>query len=477
MPELSLHNINQISDDVRKQEISFSHLADELIDHLCCDVEFEMKKGLSFSEAYHMVNEKIGYRRLKEIQEETLYAVDTKYRKMKNTMKISGIVGTIMFGFAALFKIMHWPLAGILMVLGALTLAFVFMPSALTVLWKETHSGKRLFLFVSAFLAGALFILGAAFKVQHWQASGFLLSLGGLIGIIFFLPALVVSKLKDNENRSKRAVYILAAAGLLCYILGILFKIQHWPLSSILLMAGLAITFFVVFPFYTRASWKEDSTVSGKFIYMVVGSLAIGIPTLLISLNVQRNYEGGFYMHQGEQQAMYNYKFTNSQTFISNCKDSVVAPVLAEISSKTNDLLEAINDLEAEMIAESEGKPGMPAVITRQIKQTESGPEIQFGNLRSPFHTAPFLDFLLEGSASRTELNIALKEYSDYLSGLISGGDFDKYEKLLDPSVYLPAIDPAKQRVSLMSGLHMLELLKNSILTVESQALRAVSKR
>ncbi len=32
---------------------------------------------------------------------------------MKNTMKISGIAGTIMFGFATLFKIQHWPLAGV----------------------------------------------------------------------------------------------------------------------------------------------------------------------------------------------------------------------------------------------------------------------------------------------------------------------------------------------------------------------------
>ncbi len=41
MPELSIDNINLIISDVKKQEISFSHLADELIDHLCCDVEVE----------------------------------------------------------------------------------------------------------------------------------------------------------------------------------------------------------------------------------------------------------------------------------------------------------------------------------------------------------------------------------------------------------------------------------------------------
>ncbi|HNX67259.1 MAG TPA: hypothetical protein PKH02_10280, partial [Bacteroidales bacterium] len=109
MPDLTIQNIELITRDVRMQEISFSHLADELIDHICCDVEHEMRGGLSFNEAYRKVNGKIGGRRLKEIQEETLYAVDTKYRKMKSTMKFSGVCGTILLGFAALFKIMHWP--------------------------------------------------------------------------------------------------------------------------------------------------------------------------------------------------------------------------------------------------------------------------------------------------------------------------------------------------------------------------------
>ena len=48
MPELSFQNIEDISLDIRRQEITFSHLADELIDHICCDVENEMQKGLSF---------------------------------------------------------------------------------------------------------------------------------------------------------------------------------------------------------------------------------------------------------------------------------------------------------------------------------------------------------------------------------------------------------------------------------------------
>jgi len=91
MPELSLSDIDLISNEIRNQGITFSHLPDDLIDHVCCDVENEMMKGFSFPEAYQIVKQKMDQENLMRYRKETLYAVDTKYRKMKNTMKISGI--------------------------------------------------------------------------------------------------------------------------------------------------------------------------------------------------------------------------------------------------------------------------------------------------------------------------------------------------------------------------------------------------
>lgn len=473
MPDLTLHNIDQISIDIRRQEITFAHLCDELIDHVCCDVEYEMDKGLSFNEAYHLVKSKMGERRIKEIQEETLYAVDTKYRKMKNTMKISGIVGTVILGFAALFKIMHWPGAGILMTLGALALSFVFMPSALTVLWKETHSAKRLFLYISAFFAGMLFIMGAVSKTQHWPLAGLVLNLAALSGIICFIPALLASKLKEQENKSKRIVYILGAAGLIFYIFGLMCKIQHWPGASLFSMGGLVIIFFVVFPWYTRLTFKEDKNVSARFLFMVIGSLAIVMPSALINLNLQRSYDKGFYMAQQQQQAMFNYKFIDNKSFIKYHKDSVA--VLAEIDSKTTELLEFIDNIEKKMITESESGAEMPAMTSQLIMHTENGPEIQFPLLKKPFHPEPFMDFLQMGTETRTELNTALEEYSKYITGLKTGSETDVTRKLLDPSAYLPDKNSEGTWISLMSALHMTALMKNGILTAEAIAFSAVT--
>jgi hypothetical protein len=350
MPELSLQNIDQISQDVRKQEITFSHLLDELTDHLCCDVEYEMQKGMSFQEAYFMVKQKMGKRRLKEIQEETLYAVDTKYRQMKTTMKISGVAGTVMVGLAALLKIQHWPGAGILLTLGALTLALVFLPSALSVLWKETHNTKRLFLFISAFLTGACFIAGTLFKIQHWQGAGFILILGALSGIILFVPSLLVNRLNDQENKAKRPVYILGAAGVVLYVAGLLCKIQHWPLATTFMVIGLLLLCLVAFPWYTWLTWKEENHISPMFIFMVIGFLLIIIPGALVNLNLQHSYQDRYYTTNNQQNALYDYLFRNNNSLISKYHDSLSFQKLEQMNAKTTGILSVISNVQEVMV-------------------------------------------------------------------------------------------------------------------------------
>ncbi|MFH0842048.1 MAG: hypothetical protein V1903_05435 [Bacteroidota bacterium] len=476
MPELSLHNIDQISRDVTRQEISFSHLLEDLIDHVCCDVEYEMQSaGLDFTAAYMRVKQKMGSRRLKEIQEETLYVVDLKYRQMKNTMKISGIAGTIMLGFSALFKINHWPLAGVLMTLGAVTLAFVFMPSALGVLWKETHSRKKLFLFISAFMAGMCFILGTLFKVQHWPGAGLILLLAGFFGLFFFLPALLVQKLQDQDNKVKRPVYVLAAVGAICYGAGMLFKIQHWPLAAALMVFGLIILCLIALPWYTWLSWKEEGHITSKFLYMLIGLLLILLPGSLINMNLSQTYDEGFYSHQDQQKALYGYLHRNTNSMINLYHDSSNYSVMQQIHERTIELIDYVGGVESEMISVAEGKPGAPVILSNEIVQTETGPAINYHEISRPFHTQPVKDFLLPGSGTREALNALLTDYKAFISGLMSGEELRTFSGLLDLSLYLPDELPENSNISMMSGLHSLELLKNGLLTVESGVLKVIA--
>jgi hypothetical protein len=476
MPELSLDNIERISRDVRRQGITFSHLLEDLTDHICCDVENEMENGLTFLEAYRRVKQKMHPRRLKEIQEETLYSVDSKYRIMKNTMKISGVSGTILFGCAALFKIQHWPGAGIMLSLGALILAFVFMPSALGVLWKETHSKKRLFLFISGFLSAMLFIFGILFKIQHWNGAGLILILAGISAALFLIPALLALVLADPENKPKRPIYIVGAVGLILYVAGFLCKIMHWPGATILLMGGLLLLFVIVFPLYVRSSWKDEKFIKPEFIFLVTGSLAIILPSTLITASLQRSFDMGYYDNQEQQQALSNYIDENNSTYITQYRDSISYALMDQLDSRTNDILKLIGSIEIKMIGESEGEPGNPVENPLPVRQTENGVVIDFSLLKYPFHLSPVNDFLLPGTTSRNGLEAAIADYRTYLSGIVPSDVFIVLEKILDPSLSLPVESTEIRKISMMSGLHSLALLKTSLLTAESWALKYLTE-
>jgi drug/metabolite transporter (DMT)-like permease len=475
MPELNLQHIDQISRDISREEISFSHLLEDLIDHVCCDVEYEMQSGLDFHEAYIKVKKKMGSGRLKEIQQETLYSVDTNYRNMKNLVKISGVAGTIMFGFAALFKIQHWPGAGQMMSLGALFLAFIFLPSALSVLWKETHNRKRLFLFISAFFAGMLFILGTLFKIQHWPMAGALLTLAALSGILFFIPALALSRLSDQENKAKRPVYILGAAGAVLFVAGLLFKIQHWPLATVFILCGIFLLCFLSMPIFTWLTWKEASHISPKFIFMVIGFLLIIVPGAMLTLSLQQSYQDSYFPNNDQQKALYDYLFRSNNSLISSYKDSSSYHDMESLHLKTAEILTTLSNIEKRMVQESEGQPGKPAVSARQISQTETGQKINYRELSKPFDPGPVKTYLTPGSSTRNELNSSMEDYFKFLAGVIRAEDMQKYKKMLDTETFLPALNPADGKISLMTGLHTLESMKNGLLTVESCVLNTIA--
>jgi hypothetical protein len=466
MDRLTLEQADQIILDIRRQEITFSHLFDELVDHVCCDVDHEMQKGLSFAEAYRKVKQKIGARGLKKIQEDTLYAVDSKYRKMKNTMKISGVAGTVLLGFAAMFKIQHWPGAGYMITLGALLLAFVFLPSALVVLWKETRSSKRLFIFISAFVAGVFYILGMMFKIQHWPGAGVVISLAVLSGLLLFLPSLLISKLSDPEKKHKRPVYIIGFLSLLLYLSGFWFKIMHWPLAGAFMSLGSFVLFVVVFPWYTWITWKEEGQVTKEYIFMVVASLFFVVPAALITLNLQSGYDEGFFTQQEQQQSMANYLEKNNAAFLDLYRDSVSYKAMEQVHNCTCVLMGQIGQLETRIID-----------LGRGFNGKASHEAMNYRELGSPFLSMPAQTILLPSCPPRQELEAEMVIYKDTLASIVGEAWLQSYHSLLNTAVYLPSENPAPNELALINSLHALTLLKNAVFTVEGAAFRQLAKK
>lgn len=310
MFELTHKHLELITADVSRADISFSHLKYDLIDHICCDLENEMSHGLPFEKAYEMVKKRIGLRGLQQIQEDTLSLIDKKYRIMKNTMKIFGVISTILMSFGALFKIEHWPGAGVMLVLGFFLLCFVFLPSAVYVSYREVSNRTKLFLHLTGFLAGFLFAIGFLFKIQHWPGAGYLIIIAAAVSL-FFIPAFFINQLRQTNSATQKTALVFGLVGSIFHLLGFLFKINHWPGAAIALMAGTILLIFIAFPMYAASHYKGYEHVSSRFAFVTFAVIWFIVPTMLISLNVSKDVREGF--KEIEQNKQFNIQYLTSK--------------------------------------------------------------------------------------------------------------------------------------------------------------------
>jgi hypothetical protein len=285
MAELSLYQVERIKKDLIRESISYSHLFHDLLDHICCDIEFEMDRGISFEEAYSNIKDWMGRNRCRKIQEETLLLTNNTYRIMKSIMKISGVISPALLAVAALFKIQHWPGAGYLMALGFFLLCIFFLPSAIFVLYKE-NKGKRFFLYLFGLLSFLPLMAGILFKVQHWPGAGVLLTIGFASIVFLFLPTFLYVKIKDSERKDLNPILTVGVVAGMIHILGLLFKLMHWPGTSLLFFVGPMVFVIVFLPWYTLKVYKEKEFVTFKFIFLLVGVIWFILTSTLFSLNI-----------------------------------------------------------------------------------------------------------------------------------------------------------------------------------------------
>jgi hypothetical protein len=175
---------------------------------------------------------------------------------------------------AALFKIQHWAGASVMLVLGFFLLCFFFLPSAIYVLNAENKTDKKhLFMKLSGLISSVIFLLGILFKVMHWPGAGIALSAGLIMLGIIFLPSLIFAKISDDKGEGKRAAYLVGLFAGLFYIAGFLFKLMHWPGATLIIFAGLILFTMIFIPLFVMAHYKNEPHVSSHFIFVMVASM------------------------------------------------------------------------------------------------------------------------------------------------------------------------------------------------------------
>lgn len=198
---LSEEQVDYIRKAIEKSGITLDSLKEDLLDHLCCVVEYEIAKGLSFDEAYTKALEQVCPNGLDEIQRETLFLLNfTKIIRMKKLMYAIGLLASISVSIGWLMTLLHLPGGHNLFNYGFLALVLLFVPMLAFDRYKVNISqvlSERLKLilgFASAFLTG----LGVVFKLLHLMGANVIFAVGVLLFAFGFLPFLFFRMYKSS---------------------------------------------------------------------------------------------------------------------------------------------------------------------------------------------------------------------------------------------------------------------------------------
>lgn len=211
--------IDFILDDISARGVGMESLQQNLLDHICCIIERNLEEDGDFERFYYQTVSTFYESELKEIETETIHLLIHKnYYIMKKIMLVSGGISTALLSVGILFKFMHWPGAGMMLVFGIVLLSLVFLPLMFTLKVKEKQQTKdKVIIGIGTFVA-ILISLGIMFKVMHWPGANIMISSAFLILVLFFLPIYFFSGIRNPEtkvNTVVSSVLIFAGCGLL----------------------------------------------------------------------------------------------------------------------------------------------------------------------------------------------------------------------------------------------------------------------
>lgn len=476
MHRLKLSDIELIRLDISRQRVTYSHLLDDLLDHVCCDVEAEMDKGLPFKQAYEKVRSRIGINRFKKIQEETLILIDKNYKSMKKFMKIFGVLAPSLMAVGALFKIQHWPGGSVLLVAGFFFLCFFFLPSAIYVLNAENKTDKKhLFMKLSGLISSVIFLLGILFKVMHWPGAGIAMTAGLFMLGLIFLPSLIFARISDDKGVGKRAAYLVGLFAGFFYIAGFLFKIMHWPGAGLIILIGLILFATIFIPLFVFAHYRNESHVRGHFIFTIVASMMAILFLSFMALTVSKDALSEFAAVEKQMDDVLNDLEDGNNAFFQEMRNpSVGDEVVASVHQKTEEIESWIGDLKRELVIATEP----------ENEEAIAGGVIDFRLItRKDAQNIPVDILIIQGKAR--QLAEKIEEYKRYLLSESDDADLaSKLDMLLDVSEVKVAEDydiawenSTFEHRTLVSNLNTLTIIQIELRLAEKEFLKSVSEK
>jgi len=125
--------------------------------------------------------------------------------------------------------------------------------------YKNYYTMKKMMMF-SGIFSVIMMILGLIWKIMHYPGAVVFLPVGVLSGSLVFIPLLFALKARELESKKDRFLLGCGALSATLYCLSIVFKVMHWPSPIFYFYTALGLMIFIFLPVYLFQGLKNPVT-------------------------------------------------------------------------------------------------------------------------------------------------------------------------------------------------------------------------
>lgn len=183
---ISAGQITRIREQLIEQGITSATLCDDLLDHLCCEIESKLNEGIDFETAWQTSLIELAPQGVKAIEEETNYLLHPKITMIKKAAFLSGTLFAIMASSGCVLKVLHLPFGAEFITLGFLGLIAVVTPMAIAG-WNRTFQGR--WPLATGLISVLVLGIAVVLKVNAIAGGNISLLIGGILFSFGFIPS------------------------------------------------------------------------------------------------------------------------------------------------------------------------------------------------------------------------------------------------------------------------------------------------
>lgn len=222
MVSLTDEQVDFIRKEIESHGISLPDLQANLIDHMCTIIENEMSDSDDFHSFFYSILPRFFHDNLHEIEMETIQLIhQQKFKHMKKALNVSLLTSAIILVLGVIFKIYHLPGAAACFVAGTGISALAVFPILSIVLYKQPLTLIQKVVDLLGTLNVLLFSVGCLFKVMHWPMATILMLTGISLHSLIYVPLYFYHQRRVNADKWRGALnsFLFLLLGIMLFML------------------------------------------------------------------------------------------------------------------------------------------------------------------------------------------------------------------------------------------------------------------